>query len=147
MCLPSSGKAIKLSFPASPKTYVSALRFGKGSREAELSGKEMNPNAFCLERKKVKSLSRVRPFATPWTVALQAPLSVEFFRQECRSGLPFPSPGGLNLGIEPRSPALRADALPSESPRKSPATLSNSNTKHFFLLEKDNSRALVAAQW
>ena len=61
---------------------------------------------------KVKSLSRVRLSATPWTVAYQAPPSVGFSRQECWSGLPFPSPGGLpNPGIEPGSPAWQADAL------------------------------------
>ena len=60
----------------------------------------------------MKSLSRVRLFATPWTVALWAPLSMGFSRQEYWSGLPFPSPGDLpNPGIEPRSPALQADAL------------------------------------
>ena len=49
---------------------------------------------------------------TPWTVARQAPLSMEFSRQQYWSGLPFPSPGDLpNLGIEPRSPALQADSL------------------------------------
>ena len=63
----------------------------------------------------VKLLSRVRLFAIPWTVAYQAPLSMEFSRKEYWSGLPFPSPGGLpDPGIEPRSPALQADALPSE---------------------------------
>ena len=68
---------------------------------------------------KVKSLSRVRPFATPWTVAYQAPPSTGFSRQECWSGLPFPSPGDLpDPGIEPTSPALQADALPSEPPGK-----------------------------
>ena len=52
---------------------------------------------------------------TPWTVALQAPLSVGFSRQEYWSGLPFPSPGDLpNLGIESGSPALQADSLPTE---------------------------------
>ena len=52
---------------------------------------------------------------TPWTVAHQAPLSMEFSRQEYWSGLLFPSPGDLpNPGIEPRSPTLQADALPSE---------------------------------
>ena len=66
---------------------------------------------------KVKSLSRVRLFVTPWTVAYQAPPSMGFSRQECWSGLPFPSPGDLpNPGIEPRSPALQADTLPSEPP-------------------------------
>ena len=68
---------------------------------------------------KVKSLSHVRLFATPWTVAHQAPPPVGFSRQEYWSGLPFPSPGDLpNPGIEPRSPALQADTLPSEPPGK-----------------------------
>ena len=61
----------------------------------------------------MKSLSRVLLFAIPWTVAYQAPLSMGFSRQEYKSGLPFPSPGDLpDPGIEPRSPALQADALP-----------------------------------
>ena len=65
----------------------------------------------------VKSLSRVRLFATPWTVAYQAPPPVGFSRQEYWSGLLFPSPGDLpNSGIEPGSPTLQADALPSEPP-------------------------------
>ena len=65
----------------------------------------------------VKSLSRVRLFATLWTVAHQAPPSMEFSRQEYWSGLPFPSPGDLpDLGIELGSPTLQADALPSEPP-------------------------------
>ena len=68
---------------------------------------------------KVKSLSRVRLFVTPWTVAYQASLSMGFSRQEYRSGLPLPSPGDLSdPGIEPRSPAPQADALPSEPPGK-----------------------------
>ena len=66
---------------------------------------------------KVKSLSRVRLFATPWIVAHQAPPSMEFSRQEYWSRLPFPSPEDLpDPGIEPRSPELRADALTSEPP-------------------------------
>ena len=69
------------------------------------------------ERKKVKSLSRVQLFENPWTVAYQAPPSMGFSWQEYWSGLPFPSPGDLpDPGIEPRSPALQADALPSEPP-------------------------------
>ena len=68
---------------------------------------------------KVKSLSHVQLFATLWTVAYQTPPSMGFSRQECCSGLPFPSPGDLpNLGIEPRSPTLQADTLLSEPPRK-----------------------------
>ena len=56
---------------------------------------------------------------TPWTVAHQAPLFLEFSRQEYRSGLPCPSPVDLrNPGIEPRSCALQADSLPSEPPGK-----------------------------
>ena len=74
---------------------------------------------FCSHRDEVESLSRVQLFATPWTVAHQAPPSMGFSRQEYWSGLPFPSPGDLpNPGIEPRSPALQADALTSEPPGK-----------------------------
>ena len=66
---------------------------------------------------KVKSLSRVRPFATPWTVAYQTPPSMGFPRREYWSGFPFPSPGDLpNPGMEPRSPVLQTDTLPSEPP-------------------------------
>ena len=57
--------------------------------------------------------SRVRLFATLWTVPHQAPLSMRFPRQEYWSGLTFPSLGDLsNPGIEPESPALQANALP-----------------------------------
>ena len=60
----------------------------------------------------VTSLSRVRLFATPWTVAYQAPQPMEFSRQEYLSGLPFLPPGDLsNPGMEPGSPALQAEAL------------------------------------
>ena len=71
---------------------------------------------------KVKLLSCVQLFATPWTVAYQAPPSMGFSRQEYWSGLPFPSPGDRpEPGIEPTSlgsPALQADALPSEQLKK-----------------------------
>ena len=60
---------------------------------------------------KVKLLSRIRLFATPWTVAYEVPPSMEFSRQEYWSGLPFLSPGDLpNPGIEPGPPTLQADA-------------------------------------
>ena len=66
-----------------------------------------------------QSLSSVRGFVNPWTVAHQAPLSMGFPRQEYWSGLPFPSPGNLpDPGIELRSPALQADSLLSEPPGK-----------------------------
>ena len=56
----------------------------------------------------MKSLSCVQLFATPWTVAYQAPLSMEFSRQEYWSGLPFPSPGDLpDPGVEPGLPHCR----------------------------------------
>ena len=59
-------------------------------------------------------------FVSPWTVARQTPLFMEFSRQEYWSGLLFPSPGNLpNPGTEPMSPALQVDSLllsPQESP-------------------------------
>ena len=59
----------------------------------------------------MKSLSCGRLFAIAWTVVYQASLSMEFSRQGYWSGLPFPSSGDLpDPGIEPRSPALQADA-------------------------------------
>ena len=67
----------------------------------------------------MKSLNRVRLFATPWTVAHQAPPSMGFSRQEYWSGLPLPFPGDLpDPGIKPRSPTLQVDALTSEPPGK-----------------------------
>jgi len=58
-------------------------------------------------------------YATPWSTAHQALLSMGFSRQEYWSGLPFPSPGDLpNPGIEPSSSTLQADALTSELPGK-----------------------------
>ena len=63
----------------------------------------------------MKLLSRVRFFATPWTVAHQAPPSMGFSRQEYWSGLPFPSPGNLpDPGIKPGSPELQEDSLTTE---------------------------------
>ena len=62
---------------------------------------------------KVKSLSRVRLFATLWTVAHQAPPSMGFSRRKYWSGLPFLSPGDIpNPGIKPRYPILQAASLP-----------------------------------
>ena len=66
---------------------------------------------------KVKLLSRVLLFATPWAVAYQAPRSMGFSRQEYWSGLPFPSPEDLpSTGVEPGPPALQTDTLLSEPP-------------------------------
>ena len=68
---------------------------------------------------KVKLLSHVWLFATPWTVAHQTLPSMEFSRQEHWSGLSFSSPRDLpDPGIEPRCPTMQADTLPSEPPGK-----------------------------
>jgi len=68
---------------------------------------------------KVKSLSCVQLFATPWTVTHQTLQSMEFSRQGYWSGLLFSSPGDLpDPGIQSRSPVLQADALLSEPPGK-----------------------------
>ena len=74
---------------------------------------------FLLQCMKVKSEREVAQscptLSDPWAAAHQAPLSMRFSRQGYWSGLPFPSPGGLpNPGIEPGSPVLQADSLPTE---------------------------------
>ena len=75
----------------------------------------LQPRLKHFPRSKCAMISRDRLFATPPTAARQAPLSMEFSKQEYWSGLPCPSPGDLpKPGIEPRSPALQADSLPSE---------------------------------
>ena len=64
-------------------------------------------------------LSHVRLFASPWTAARQAPLSMAFPRQEYWSGLPFPSPRDLpDPVMEPVSPASQADSFTTEPPVK-----------------------------
>ena len=58
-------------------------------------------------------------FVTPWMVVHQVPLSMGFSRQEYWTGLSFPSPGDLpDSGIEPKSPTLQMDSLPSKPPGK-----------------------------
>jgi len=67
----------------------------------------------------VSGVSRVQLFAAPWTVACQAPLSMEFSWQGYWRRLPFPSLGDLpDLGIKSESPTLQANSLPSEPPEK-----------------------------
>ena len=67
----------------------------------------------CVPCMHAQALCSVQLFATPWTVAYQAPLSMGFPRSEYWSGLPFPSPEDLpNPGIQPKSPALQVDSLP-----------------------------------
>ena len=56
---------------------------------------------------------------TPWTLAGHVPLSKEFSRQEYSSGLAFPTLGDLpDPGMEPGSPTLQPDSLPSEPPEE-----------------------------
>ena len=91
-----------------------------------LLGRSPDPFCLCLsfhekflsygQRNEVKGISHS---VMSWTVALQAPLSMEFSRQEHWGGLPFPSSGDLpDPGIEPGTPALQADSLPFEPPGK-----------------------------
>ena len=83
--------------------------------------------------KEIKLLSRVRLFATPWTVGYQGPPSMGFSRQECWSGMSFPSTGDLpGPGIKPRSPSLQADALPSEPPGKPLAKYKSVSVRYYF---------------
>ena len=80
----------------------------------------------------VQSPSCVRLFSTSWTVAHQAPLPMGFSRQEYWSGLPCPPPGDLpNPGMEPNSPSLQVDSLPSEPPGKP----KNTGVGSLFLLQ------------
>ena len=82
------------------------------NRDSILKSRDITlPTKICIDKwSEVKSLSRVWLFATPWTVAHQAPPSMEFSRQEYWSGLLFPSPGDPpDPGIEPGYPTLQAD--------------------------------------
>ena len=80
------------------------------------------------------SCSVVSDSATPRTAAHQAPLSMEFPRQEYCTGLPFPFP---DVGIEPESPALQADSLVSEPPGKPIIYVSIFQFENAFSLQKD----------
>ena len=85
------------------------LSFSSPSLSASLS--------FSLSFVKVLLVSD--SIAAPWTVAHQVPLFTEFSSQAHWNGMPFPSPRDLpGPGIEPGSPALQADSLPSEPPGK-----------------------------
>jgi len=81
-------------------------------------------------------------FETPWSVARQAPRTMGFSSQEYWSGLPCPSPGDLpDPWIEPGSPALQADTLPSEPPGK-PLRASNSIWPQTF---RDSVRSCLSS--
>ena len=93
-------------------------------------------------------LRRVQLFAIPWTVACQAPLSMEFSRQEQWSGLPFPPPGDLpDPGIEPEfpaAPALASRFFTTELPEK-PQSLDNCKQKKWYSLV--NIRQSKTLRW
>ena len=97
---------------------------------------------------KTKSLSRVRLFATPWTVTHQAPPSIEFSRQEYWSGLSFPTPRDLpDPGIKPKSPALQADALLSHQGSPMACSHAQSGFLRFFYYYLDCTTQLVGSQF
>ena len=82
-------------------------------------------------------LSHVRLFATPWTVAHQAPVFMQFSRQEYWSGLPFPSPGDLPaLRIEPESPALAGRFFTTAPPGKPAITIQFNNSPPEYIPSK-----------
>ena len=85
--------------------------------------------------------SCVQLFATLWTIAHQAPLSMGFSRQEYWSGLPFFAPGNFpDPGIEPRSTALQVDSLPAEPPGKP-------NSKTFSSVQSLSHVRLFSTPW
>ena len=89
--------------------------FGFILKESKLrpKGYAWIPRAFVL------SLQSFLTLSTPWTGAVQAPLSMGFSRQEYWSGLPWPPAGDLlNPGFKPRPPALQVDSLPTKPPGK-----------------------------
>ena len=92
-----------------------------------------------------QSLSHVQLFATPRTVTRQAPMSMEFSRQEYWSGELMPFPGDLsNPGIKPGSPALQVDSLPSEPPGKLKNTrVGGLSLLQWIFLMQDLNRGLL----
>ena len=108
--------AISLSNPDRMLASWVVLHFeyqikGKGNKESQSSQYILSNLLKLLVTQSCPTLR------TPWTVARQAPLAIEFSRQEYWSGLLCPSPGDLpDPGIEPGSPALQADSLPAEPP-------------------------------
>ena len=95
-----------------------------------------------------QSVSRVRLFVTPGTIACRAFLTMEFSRQDW-SGLPFPSPGDLPIpGIKPRSPALQADSLPAK-PQGKPknAGVGSLSLLQWIFPTHELNRGLLHCRW
>ena len=120
---------------ASAETCYQWWRWTTSCQNLSLSARDMKaPILDMIEKMVAKSWLNL---ATWLTVACQIPLSMGFSRQEYWSGLPFPSPGDLpDPGIEPGSPALQADSLPTELQGKP----LNANSYH--LSHKGSSRIL-----
>ena len=115
------GKMIRVNkdFGQPRSSYIQRKRASRSRKEGCMVLGEENVGRGRQKGRKELVLSRIQLFVTLWTVACQAPLSMEFSRQEHWSGLPFPPAGNLpDPGIERRSPALQAVSLPSESPGK-----------------------------
>ena len=106
VAVPLTNKSGKLKFSVKSIIPMETLAY----RYKIACGIQRTIGYFLQALLKVKSLSCVRLFVTPWTGACQVPPSMEFCREEYWSGLPFPSPGDLpDPGIKPRSPAFQAD--------------------------------------
>ena len=107
-------------------------------------GHDWNDLAFflCIH---AQTLNHCQHFVTPWTVAHQVPLSIEFSRQEYWNGLPFPIPGDrLDLGIKPtspESPILAGGFFPVEPPGK-PSCLLSFHLFFNFKCENSNENVL-----
>ena len=104
-----------LPFPSPGDLPNPGMEAGSPALQADaLPSEPLGKPSLSLQFSSGQSLTLVQLFATQWSVSYQAPQSIGFSRQEYWSGLPFPSPGDLpNPGVEPGSPALQADALPS----------------------------------
>ena len=128
----TKGRVLYTALPGHilPKTYTqfrketwSLLQSFRAERMEFHGYKTGRPEHQLRPNREAVSASEGRPVmfdsATPWTIACQSPLFMEFSRQESWSGLQFPSPGDLpKPGIKPRFPTLQADSLPSEPPGK-----------------------------
>ena len=110
-------ESVSVNFPSKRVRFLLATNWFHSVVTQNLSHGRQWFFRYFHHKVKVKWLSRVRFFVTPWTVAYQAPLTMAFSRQEYWSVLLFPSLGDLpDPGIEPGSPTLQADSLSSEPP-------------------------------
>ena len=125
--------------------WLSFLKLNKGHHNGSTNNNVARANScvcVCVcACSHAHALSHVQLFATPWTVARQAPLSMEFSRQEYRTGLPFPPPGDL--------PHWQAASLPLAPPGKpilhgAPYTYLKRNPSLCFLRK---SQTITSLNW